>query len=87
MSTITIDDSVAEKLGEVLKTANRFAWAAGYDPKESEISISKRVSEEGIPVWRIFYSEAPPNPSRRGGGFIVEVVAADNSIYRIQHGQ
>ena len=75
-------------MSEVLKTANRFAWAAGLDPGASRITIAPHVSEEGVSIWRVTYGTIGHEPgTQRGGGLIVEVVAEDGSLYRILHGQ
>jgi hypothetical protein len=55
MAVTTIDDSIAERMGAALKTANRFAIAAGVEPEGSRVTLSRRVSEEGVSVWRINY--------------------------------
>ena len=81
-----MDDSLAETMAGVLKIANRFAWAAGVVLEESSINISPRVSDEGVRVWRVSYGKVQ-NLSYRGGGFIVELVADDLSVYRVLHGQ
>lgn len=86
MATIVIEDTVAERLGEALKVANRFAWAAGWNPEDSRITITPRTSEEGVPLLRVSYGAIDP-VGRRGGDFIVEVYAQDASFYRILYGQ
>jgi hypothetical protein len=86
MSTAVIDDTLAETMAGVLKVANRFAWAAGVNLEESGVHISPRTSDEGVRIWRVSYGSATPSNSR-GGGFIVELVADDLSVYRVLHGQ
>ncbi|MEI6431695.1 MAG: hypothetical protein WCP07_05915 [bacterium] len=86
MAVTTIDDSIAERMGAALKTANRFAIAAGVEPEGSRVTLSRRVSEEGVSVWRINYGLPSPTITR-GGDFIVEVRVEDGSFYRILQGQ
>ena len=86
MSAIVSTEPIIDKISEALRMANRFAAAAGVEPETRRITLSQRVSEEGVPVWRVNYGPSSPTLTR-GGDFIVEVYAEDSSFYRILNGQ
>lgn len=78
-------DVVGEESIRALTVANRFAWAAGIDAMKSRISIRQRTAEEGHRLWRVTYGSG--DPGIRGGSFIVELNADDETVYRLLYGQ
>ena len=80
-----LQDDIVVSFARVLATANRKARESGVDLPNSLISVTQRAAD-GRLVWHINYGPKD-YVGRRGGDFIVEIDAVDETVGKVLRGQ
>jgi len=81
-------DPLAASVGSAVAVANAHAAQLGWDLTNQKLLVSEGETADSIALWRIsYYPRTEPGRFARGGGYIIDVNAAEGNVYRAYFGQ